>query len=116
MGPTEDKPDISQTEQSTPVKEEIKPLEEKTVQKPSKTSSPVIRTVKKGDSLYKLTRKVYGYADVKLIAWVKQNNPWIKDINNLRVGGEIIFPEISKEQAKDKGKDEAKAKAKARQG
>ena len=114
MGPTEDKPDISQTEQSTPVKEEIKPLEEKTVQKPSKTSSPVIRTVKKGDSLYKLTRKVYGYADVKLIAWVKQNNSWIKDINNLRVGGEIIFPEISKEQAKDKGKDEAKAKAKAK--
>jgi len=106
MGPWEDKPDISQTEQSIPVKEEMKPSEEKIIPESSKTSSPVIRTVKKGDSLYKLTRKVYGYADVKLIAWVKQNNPWIEDINDIPVGGKIIFPEIVKEKDKVKGEVE----------
>jgi len=100
--PPIDKPDISQTEQGIAVKEEIKSTEEKIIPEPSKRSSPVISTVKKGDSLYKLTRNVYGYADDQLVAWVKQNNPWIKDINNIPVGGEIIFPKISKDQAKGK--------------
>jgi len=100
--PLIDKPDISQTKQSIPVKEEMKPTEEKAIPETSKTSSSMIRTVRKGDTLYKLTRIVYGYADDKLVAWVKQNNPWIKDMNNLTVGEEIIFPEISKDQAKGK--------------
>jgi len=98
MKPSEDKPDISQTEQSIPSKVEMKLTEVKIIPEPAKKSSPVIRTVKKGDSLYKLTRNVYGYADVKLVAWVKQNNPWIKDINNLPVGGEIVFPNIKKSE------------------
>ena len=102
MKPPIDKPDISQTKQSIPAKEEIKPTEEKAIPETSKTSSPVIRTVKKGDTLYKLTRIVYGYADDKLVTLVRQNNPWIKDMNNLPIGEEIIFPEVSKAQAKGK--------------
>jgi len=95
-----DKSDISQAGQSTPVKEEIKPLEEKIIPKPSKTSSPVIRTVKKGDSLFGLTKKIYGYTDAKLVEGVKQNNPRIKDINKILIGEEIIFPEVSDNKAK----------------
>ena len=102
MKPPIDKPDISQTEQRIPVKEEIKSTEEKVIPEPTKISSSVMRTVKKGDSLYKLTRIVYGYADDQLVAWVKQNNPWIKDINNLPIGEEIFFPKVSKDQAKGK--------------
>jgi general secretion pathway protein A len=104
MKPPIDKPDISQTEQRIPVKEEIKSTEEKVIPGPTKISSSVTRTVKKGDSLYKLTRIVYGYADDQLVAWVKQNNPWIKDINNLSVGEEIIFPEVVEDQVKAKAK------------
>ena len=81
--PPDNKPDISQTEQSR-----------------AQASSPVIRIAKKGDTLYKLTRKAYGYADDQLVALVRRNNPWIKDINNIPVGGEIIFPEVSEKQPK----------------
>ena len=105
--PPIDKPDISQTEtQTLPGKEEMKPSasEGKIIPEPSKTSSPAVSTVKKGDTLYKLTRKAYGYADDKLVALVKQNNPWIKDINNIPVGGEIIFPEVVENQVKPKVK------------
>jgi len=102
MKPPIGKLDISQTGQSWPAKEEMKPTKENAIPETSKTSSPVIRTVKRGDNLYKLTRNVYGYADDKLVALVKQNNAWIKDIDNIPVGEEIIFPEISKDQAKGK--------------
>jgi len=78
-----DKPEISQTSQSTSSKEKIE----------SSTPSPLVRTVRKGDNLFRLIREVYGRADNKLVAWVKQNNPWIKDINEIPVGEEIIFPE-----------------------
>jgi general secretion pathway protein A len=99
---------LPQTHQTDPVKEEIEPSKGKTIPEPSQTSPPVIRTLEKGDSLYKLTRKVYGYADDKLVARVKQNNPWIKDIDKIPVGSEIIFPEISENQAKGKVKDKVK--------
>ena len=105
MKPPIDKPGISQTEtQSMPGKEEIKSTEQKVIPEPTKISSSVMRTARKGDSLYKLTRNVYGYADNQLVAWVKQNNPWIKDINNIPVGGEIIFPEVVEDQVKVKVK------------
>jgi general secretion pathway protein A len=104
MKPPIDKPDISQTEQSIPAKEEMKPAKEKAIPETSKTSSSMIRTVKKGDTLYKLTRIVYGYADDKLVALVRQNNPWIKDMNNLAVGEEIIFPVLVEDQVKGKAK------------
>ena len=102
--PSVDKPEISQTERSTPAKEKIEPSEEKAVPEPSKTSSPIIRTVKKGDNLFSLTKKVYGHADDKLVAMVQRNNPWIRDIDNLPVGVEIQFPALLEEKAKAKPK------------
>ena len=87
--PSTDKPGISQPD-PLPVADQTVP-------------APVIRrTVQEGDTLYRLTRKVYGEADDKLVAWVKQNNPSIKDINNIPVGMEIIFPEV-KEKEKAQG-------------
>jgi general secretion pathway protein A len=100
--PPVDKPEISQTERSTQAKEKIEPSEEKTVQGPSKTSSLIIRTVKKGDNLFSLTKEVYGHADDKLVAMVRQNNPWIKDVDKLPTGVEILFPALLEEKAKVK--------------
>jgi phage tail protein X len=65
-----------------------------------------IRIVKKGDNLFRLTRKVYGYADAELVEWVMENNPHIKDPNRILIGEEIVFPEVSEEQAKAKVKAE----------
>jgi general secretion pathway protein A len=102
MKPPVDNPEISQTERSTPVQGKIEPSGEKTVQEPSKTSSPIIRTVKKGDNLFSLTKEVYGHADDKLVAMVRQNNPWIRDMDNLPIGVEILFPALLEEKVKGK--------------
>ncbi|HSB05741.1 MAG TPA: AAA family ATPase [Thermodesulfobacteriota bacterium] len=59
---------------------------------------PVIRKVKEGDNLFRLTMSVYGRADGKLVAWVQQNNPWIKDINIIPAGKEIVFPEYKEKE------------------
>jgi phage tail protein X len=100
--PPADKPEIPQTERNTPAKEKIEPSEEKTISGHSKTSSPIIRTVKKGDNLLGLTKKVYGRADDRLVAMVQQHNPWIIDMDNLPIGVEILFPELLEEKAKAK--------------
>ena len=90
--------DPPQNDQAAPSKEEMKPSEQEKVQEPSENPFPLSITAKKGNNLFRLTKNVYGYADDKLLAWVKQNNPWIKDINNIPVGMKIIFPELSEEQ------------------
>jgi len=114
--PSVEKPGPPQTDQTEPPKKEI---EISTAEKiPEKTSSAIIRIVKKGDNLFRLTKEVYGYADDKLVEGVKQSNPRIKDVNRILVGEEIVFPEIVGSQVKDKvkveGKDNAKAKAEAK--
>ena len=67
-----------------------------------KNPFPLPRVVKKGDNLFRLTKKVYGYADDKLIERVRQNNPRIKDVNKILIGDEIVFPELSQNQVKAK--------------
>jgi len=101
--------DPSQKDQAAPSKEEMKPLEQEMkppeqekVQKPSRKPFPLSITVKKGNNLFRLAQNVYGYADDKLLARIKQNNPRIKDINNIPVGMKIIFPELSEEQPQGK--------------
>jgi len=97
-------PDSSRTTAADPVKEEVQEVKPSTEKPDISQTDPlpiasdpvptqVIRTVKKGDNLFRLTRKVYGRADDELVAWVQQNNPSIKDINIIPVGKEIVFPE-----------------------
>ena len=62
--------------------------------KSHKDTFPVIRIIKKGDNLYRLTLNVYSFSNNKLIEWVKQNNPGIKDITRIKVGDKIVFPEL----------------------
>jgi general secretion pathway protein A len=113
MKPSSKNPGLSQTDQSTPVQEKIELAERKIDQ-----SFPLTQRVKYGDSLFGLTKKIYGYTDAKLVEGVKQSNPRIKDVNRILVGEEIVFPEVSENQAKDKvkveGKDNAKDKAEAK--
>jgi general secretion pathway protein A len=85
--------------------EKIEPLKEEKILEPVKQPFPLTLVPKKGDNLYRLTRKVYGYADGKLVAWVKQHNPTIKDINRIPVGEKIVFPENPQKQVKDEVKE-----------
>jgi general secretion pathway protein A len=99
---------LSQGDQLAPTEKEMEISKKKEIEE--KTPSPVIRIVKRGDTLFGLRKKVYGYADHKLIERVRQSNPRIKDINKILIGDEIIFPEIVQNQVKvkDKAKDENK--------
>ena len=56
------------------------------------TSFPVVRVIKQGQTLFRLTKEVYGHADPRLVEWVKENNPSISDITRIPAGTEIVFP------------------------
>jgi general secretion pathway protein A len=53
---------------------------------------PVIKKVRKGDNLYRLTLDVYGISNQELSEFVKKYNPKIKDKYGIQVGEKIIFP------------------------
>ena len=54
------------------------------------------RTVEPGDSLSSLTIEVYGQSTGAVLNFVKEHNPQIKDVNNLRAGSVVNFPELPK--------------------
>jgi len=65
-----------------------------------KETFPIIRTVRKGDNLFRLVREIYSYNDEKLINLVMQNNSGITSSDKILVGDEIIFPAMG-EKRKD---------------
>lgn len=81
LKPPEENTDLSRVAESVPVEESREP------------SFHSIEVVKKGDNLFRLMRRVYGYTDQKLIERIRQSNPRIKDINKIFIGDEIIFPQ-----------------------
>ena len=98
--PSAEEPVLFGTEQSVSVEEKIEPVKEK-IQEPPKRSFPLTQTVKYGDNLFRLSEKIYGYADNKLLERVKQKNPRIKDVNKILAGQKIIFPEIAGTKVED---------------
>ena len=54
---------------------------------------PQIITVKGGDNLFRLTVKVYGDVNERLMEWVLINNPRIRNPAQIAVGQRIVFPE-----------------------
>jgi len=58
-----------------------------------KTSFPVTRIAKMGDTLATLTFEIYGFTNEGLIYWVRQHNPFITDVNRIEPGQRIVFPE-----------------------
>jgi general secretion pathway protein A len=85
--------------------DEIKPLPTKSTTKPTqspvpvrtfsaaKTSFPLTRVAKRGDTLFALTLEIYGFANEGLIYWVRQHNSFITDVNRIEPGQRIVFPE-----------------------
>jgi general secretion pathway protein A len=67
---------------------------------PANTSFPVTSIVKIGDSLFRLTLEIYGFTNEGLIYWVRQHNPFITDVNRIRTGQKIVFPEPLEKRAK----------------
>ncbi len=56
--------------------------------------------VKKGDNFFRMVLKVYGFSSQVLRDYVRKYNPGIKDINRIRIGEKIVFPEWKKGEKK----------------
>jgi len=81
-----------QTGQVAAIQVQSEPIIKKETTEAKKEPIPIIRTVRKGDNLFKLVREIYSYYDEKLITLVMQNNPGITSSDKILIGDEIIFP------------------------
>jgi general secretion pathway protein A len=71
------------------------PLElEMPVQEKKRASSKIV-IIGRGDTLSGLTRKIYGMTNDEIVAMVKAANPELRDINFIKSGQKIIFPQLS---------------------
>lgn len=58
------------------------------------TAPGVVRTVQPGDQLAKVARDVYGVSNQAVLAWIKQNNPRLQNVNRIDVGMPLLFPPL----------------------
>jgi type II secretory pathway predicted ATPase ExeA len=90
QAPASDNPSFINNLQFAP--EKPKKKEKANKLKGNKEQFPIIKTIKKGDNIYRLTLNVYGFSNQELLEFVKKYNPKIKGNNEIRVGERIIFP------------------------
>lgn len=55
-----------------------------------------VRIIQKGDQLAQVAREVYGVSNPAVFAWIKQNNPHLQNVNRLKVGMQLTFPQIGR--------------------
>jgi phage tail protein X len=70
------------------------PLEAETSIQDKEKSPPKIVIVGRGDTLSGLTRKIYGKTSDDIITMVKAANPGLKNINFIKSGQKIVFPQL----------------------
>jgi general secretion pathway protein A len=76
-----------------PLPSKAKPRPSEVLKEAPEVQFPVVRAMKDGQNLFRLTGEVYGRTDPRLIEWVIENNPWISDVTKIPNGKEIVFPE-----------------------
>ena len=54
---------------------------------------PLTRTVRNGETLFRMTMEVYGTSTPELWDLVRKRNPQIKEDLKIKVGQKVIFPE-----------------------
>ena len=55
---------------------------------------PVKAIVKKDDTLFRMTVRVYGFSNDRVMDFVKKNNPSIRDTRQIEAGSTIVFPPL----------------------
>lgn len=56
--------------------------------------SPKKAVVRKDDTLFRMTVRAYGFSNDRVMEFVKQNNPSIKDVTKIEEGAVIVFPPL----------------------
>jgi len=59
----------------------------------NRASLPLTRVVRGGDHFFRLVLDIYGTSNRVLWDHVRRHNPGIKEINRIRVGDKIVFPD-----------------------
>ncbi len=57
-------------------------------------AAPMIKIVKKGDTVSKLCLETYGFYNTRILFWLKSHNPHISNMDQIQIGGIIFFPEM----------------------
>jgi nucleoid-associated protein YgaU len=70
----------------------------------NETRVPVKAIVKKDDTLFRMTVRVYGFSNERVMAFVKKNNPSIKDITHIEAGSTIVFPPLDESLEESRGR------------
>jgi general secretion pathway protein A len=55
------------------------------------TAPVVVRTIQKGETIAQVAREVYGVSNQAVLAWIKQNNPQLQNVNRIAVGMQLTF-------------------------
>lgn len=62
---------------------------------PKRVMQPLKKAVvRKDDTLFRLTVQAYGFSNDRVMEFVKQNNPSIKDVRKIEEGATIVFPPL----------------------
>lgn len=80
------------TKEVPPSRQNAEPALVAREQIPAQGPAPVVKTVRKGDTLSKLVYDVYGFSSRELLQQVKDSNDVIYDINRIQIGDRILFP------------------------
>jgi general secretion pathway protein A len=60
----------------------------------SQQSAPIIKIIKKGDTVYQLCLDTYGVYNAKIYLWIRGHNPHIENMDQIQIGGIIFFPQM----------------------
>lgn len=63
-----------------------------------KKLSMIKKSVTPGDTLYKLSRQIYGKVDSRTMKTITENNPQILNPNVIHVGSVLSFPQLSEDE------------------
>ncbi len=65
---------------------------------PDRKSAMIKKSVNPGDTLYKLSRQIYGKVDSRTMKLITENNPHVLNPNIIHVGSVLSFPALSEDE------------------
>jgi nucleoid-associated protein YgaU len=53
--------------------------------------------VRKDDTLFRMTVRAYGFSNDRVMEFVRQSNPSIRDVRRIEEGATIVFPPLDED-------------------
>ncbi len=73
-------------------------------QEPEDTGAfPLTISVSPGEDISDIALEIYGFANDELFDFIKENNPGVEDLNDIKVGDKLVLPALPKAFEKYRG-------------